>query len=57
MNWDKLLDIINIDVNDSAKTVAGTIGTLTAWALFLYTILGDVVIPALQQAQGLLPAQ
>jgi hypothetical protein len=57
MNWDKLIDLINIDVNDSAKTIAGTLGTLTAWALFVYTILGDVVIPALQQAQGLLPSQ
>jgi hypothetical protein len=57
MNWDKLIDLINIDVNDSATTLAGTLGTLTAWALFVYTILGDIVIPALQQAQGLLPSQ
>jgi hypothetical protein len=57
MNWDKLIDLINIDVNDSAATLAGTLGTLTAWALFVYSILGDIIIPALQQAQGLLPSQ
>ncbi len=54
MNLDKILDIFNIDMNETKPQLAGTVGTVLAICYGLYTLLGEVIIPALQQAQGLL---